>query len=254
MTQRNMRLRTPRGWRAQIVPGRVFELRRKTYQGNPVCVLCLTDSREAFGRCFAEINSRGCVEFPDRDRARFYVGALSPQRFNGGLVRRRRPDLERFDADDIALIKYGIGLRFGGAMLGSHHGSRILPEIGLKSWTTFWVPDWYAGLSTETRGLDRLLHGDWHCSCYSDRRRKGWATAKTCPAALRAIENELRRVYGHVERASFSWETQALDDGRLLARPFGTPGPVFSTATWVIRHPDRPDDIHSAFGGGAGWR
>lgn len=244
-----MKSRVPRGWRAQLAPGRVFELKRTTYRGNPVCVLCLTDNRQNFGRCFAEVNSLGCVEYRDPDRARFYAGGLWPSRFDSRLVRRRRPDLERFDAADIELIKYGIGLRFGGAMLGSPHGRRILPEIGRKTWTTFWVPDWYAGLSTETHALNRLLHGDWHCFCFGDGRRKGWATAKTSPVVLRAIENELRRIYGSVERAGVSWGTEALDDGRLLTRPIGTPGPVFSTAGAIFRDPSRPDYFATSFWG-----
>ncbi|WP_046869005.1 hypothetical protein, partial [Microvirga massiliensis] len=139
------RPQTLRGWRAELAPGRVFELKRKTYRGNPVCVLIThIPDRWSHRPMCVQVNDRGCVEEGMRDRARSYVEALRFSDFKSPLVVRRRPDLERFDARDLALIDYGILLDFRGRWLKHGYGGRLLPSIPGVQWTIFWTraDDW----------------------------------------------------------------------------------------------------------------
>ncbi|WP_204268490.1 hypothetical protein, partial [Escherichia coli] len=69
---------------------------------------------------------------------RFNSFALRPDDFSASLVQRRRPDLERFDKADLAMIRYGIPLQFSGRMLRREYPTSP-PMVAGVTWTTFWT-------------------------------------------------------------------------------------------------------------------
>jgi hypothetical protein len=228
------RHQTLRGWRAELAPGRVFELKRKTYWGNPVCVLItrIPDRWSSHPMC-VQVNDRGCVEEASYDRARFYVGALCLDDFKSPLVVRRRPDLERFDARDLALIDYGIPLDFRGRWLKHRYGGMSLPSIPGVQWTIFWThandwPTW--DVRPE---IDSLLAGDWHFTTSSHdprahlQRVTAWATAKEDPEVLRAIRKTLGRLVP-LEVCAVAVKARDIGDHWEI-RPDGNGGPAIST-------------------------
>ena len=244
---------TPRGWRAQYAPGRVFELKRKTYDGAPICVLAIAPSPggrpetwPGGGRYFVQVDARGCTEGPyARARSRFYAGALHPARMSGALIRRRRPDLERFDADDLALIRYGMMIEFGGK-IRTCITQAALPQIPGKRWTVFWTKacPWSWTTSEAGRVLNQMLQGHWHLHSHCggnwtfgrDSCLDGWATTDTDPARLRRIEAHLRRHLPHLEVQVIEMTATAYDDRTVIAA-HGLPCPALAargtTTLWA---------------------
>lgn len=221
-----------RGWRAQLAPGRVFQLKRKTYRGNSVCVL-ITDVPERwtnYPMCI-EVNKNGCV-FPGYgDRARSYVGALRPSDFTGRLIVRRRRDLERFDAMDIAMIQHGCPMDFTGR-LDRYEWPGTIPSIPGVQWTVFWTRYDSVVSTILPREVKALFYGAWHftASCeegYPRRRFKAWATAETDWRKLRTIQHALSRIFP-VERGAVRVVARDMGDHYLIV-PDGEAGPAIST-------------------------
>lgn len=232
-----------RGWRGQYAPGRVFELKRKTYRGDPVCVLGIRPEDGSWlERHFVQIDARGCTEGSygySRARTRFSTYALHPSKLATGLVARRRPDLERFDEADLDLIRYGIEIEFGGKLRTGDLTQAKIPHIPGKRWTIFWTKNcpgmWNS--SEAGRTLDSLLQGHWHIhsNCGGDWRfgrdsnLEGWATTDTDPARLRRIERHLRQHLPHLEVQVI--EMVGIADGdRTIVRAHGTPCPAISAS------------------------
>jgi hypothetical protein len=239
-----------RSWRAEYAPGRVFELKRKTYKGPPVCALAIqkADRELCFNTTdFVQVDEHGCTEGTyGRAQSRFWVGSISASRMTGSLIARRRPDLERFDAEDLALIRYGQRLDFGGRFKTSLTKDSIPPIPG-KVWTVFWTKDdrRLSWLSYAERELAALLRGHWHI--YSrcggdwtfgrDSHLAAWATVDTDPVRLRRIEWHLRQHLPHLEVQRI--EMVAIPDGdRMVVRAHGQPCPAIRSRGTTTIWPD----------------
>lgn len=224
--------RAPRGWRAQLAPGRVFQLKRKTYHGNPVCVL-ITDIPDRWSPCpmCIEVNAKGCVFPGSWDRARAYVGNLRPADFTGRLVAARRRDLERFDAKDLELIRYGCPMDFTGR-LDKHGYPGNLPGIPGIEWTVFWARHNSIFATLLPREEQALFHGAWHFTSSCDagwprQRVKAWVTAETDRRKLRAIRHALGQ---RLPIQTGTVRVVARDMGpHYLIVPDGDGGPAVST-------------------------
>src|SRR6266436_586119 len=108
-------------WRSQIVNGRVFELRSASKRYPPPCALVINEQATGYGaRVFTPVDEYGVIGGASRrGNPNIYVEGIRPEQFTGARVRRRRPDLERFDADDLALIRWGLTLEFSGRISGT---------------------------------------------------------------------------------------------------------------------------------------
>lgn len=194
-------------WLDQVAPGRVFEIRRKTWGDRPVRVMTMTDGHglRRGNRSVVQVDELGCVAelYGGRRRARTYVGNIGAHDFPR-LAVRRVPELERFDAHDLGLIKYGIKLAFGGEMLDRHGGRALLPAIPGVTWTAFWTTseEWLWSHSHDPSDVARVetaLQGAWHQKVRNDfpetpraERGTGYVTAQDDPAKLSEIRRALR--------------------------------------------------------------
>lgn len=180
-----------RSWVSQLAAGRVFELRSKSKRYPAPCALVIDDKATGWGssRLFTSVDRHGVVGDGPYCRSHnpdIYVAGIRREQFTSARVLRRRPDLERFDADDLALIRYGLALDFSGRIRG-HYSDMNIPSAVPAEWTVFWLAAWsdgdYRWLDMETREeLERLLRGAWHFENYGGARRLGykygraWAT------------------------------------------------------------------------------
>jgi len=169
-------------WRAQLAEGRVFELRSNSKRYPAPCALVLTEDDAKWGvKQVTEVDRLG-VRGPD-----YYHRPANPGIYVDGFrgkeltkrIARRRPDLERFDSDDLALIRYGYGLDFTGEIRCSHSGEVHIPAIVPAGWTVFWLaasaPDDYRSLKLwHDRELRRLLTGAWHFNGHGGPRHLGY--------------------------------------------------------------------------------
>lgn len=220
-----------RGWRAQLAPGRVFQLKRKTYRGNPVCVLITAtpDGWDPYPMC-VQVDEHGCVFDGSWNRARTYVGNLRTGDFTGQIIACRRPDLERFDARDIELIRYGCPMDFTGR-LDKYEWPGILPSIPGIEWTVFWM--WYESIfSTFLPGeVMALFRGAWHFTAsrdegYPPRHVKAWVSAETDPRKLNEIHRALGRLFS-IHRGTVRVVARDMGDHYMIA-PDGDGGPAIS--------------------------
>ncbi len=228
----------PRRWRDEYAPGRVFELRRKTYDGRPICALAIQNAQPgSYGSAthFVQVDERGCTEGPyPRAQSRFWVGGIHRNRMTSALIARRRPDLERFDDDDLELIRYGHKLEFGGRIRTDGVKTHI-PHLAGKTWTIFWTKNdqTFNFRGAHVAELEALLHGHWHMQSRCggdwtfgrDSRLNGWATVDTDPARLRRIERHLRRHLTHLEVQTIAMVAFREGDLRVI-RAHGRPCPV----------------------------
>lgn len=152
-------------WKSQLANGRVFELRSKSTRYPPPCGLVLNAAATKYGQGFMRrIDDRGTVDYYSSGSLRgVYVEGIRPDQFTGARIARRRPDLERFDADDLALIRYGYDLDFDGRI--SAHGDVPIPlTLAPAEWTVFWVPAYTEGFPwpyPDERERP-VLGGAWH--------------------------------------------------------------------------------------------
>ncbi len=214
----------------------MFELKRKTYRGQPVCVLGIRPDDNSWNEThFVQVDERGCCEGPyARSTTRFAVHALHPRDLTTRLVAGRRQDLERFDGDDLALIRYGCHIEFGGRIRTCITRAHLPPMPG-RRWTVFWTKakPFAWEMSGAERTLQALLQGHWHLNSHCggdwrfgrDSRLEGWATTDTDPGRLRRIEAHLRHHLPHLEVQVI--EMAATDYGdRVEIKARGLPCPV----------------------------
>ena len=228
-------------WLSQAIPGRVFELSRKTYAGTNVLALVTKDPKGP-GACpwrgnfLVEVNSSGCVADGARGRARRPVEMIRSNQFGSALVVRRRPELERFDAGDIRLIAYGIKLAYGGRIIERRYGDFIAPAIPGVTWTAFWRqgdPIFLADDASDRMRAMEALRGAWHQEASSDcegarrMRCQGFITAQDDPRKLAEIRSALKRL-GMTMEASV--RVAARDEGTHYSIGAGDPPdcPLFS--------------------------
>ena len=202
-------------WRSQLANGRVFELRSKSKRYPAPCALVIDNKAMGWGaRIFAAVDSHGCFGHGSHRRHNpgIYIEGLRRDEFTGSRVRCRRFDLERFDADDLALIRYGLTLDFTGRIEGAYSNiSMDIPVIVPAEWTVFWLPAWdaddYRWLHIEPREeLRQLFSGAWHLESYGGCRHLGygfghaWATRHS-GSRLNQIRQFLRsRLGGLIEQ------------------------------------------------------
>jgi len=201
-----------RSWKSQIAEGRVFELRSKSKRYPAPCALVINDKGNGWGsRIFESVDRFGVVGdglYTRRHNPDIYVGGIRREQFNSSRVLRRRRDLERFDADDLALIRYGLSLDFTGRIRGTHSDMSI-PTVVPADWTTFWLAAWeqddFRHYDLEWMHgqpeLQRLLHGAWHFESHGGCRHLGykfgvaWATRHS-GTRLNQIRKYLRSRWG----------------------------------------------------------
>jgi hypothetical protein len=180
-------------WSDQLVNGRVFELRSKSKRYPAPCALVIDATASGWNRpIFAACDRAGVLGhggYERRHNPDIYVPGIRREQFKSARVLRRRPDLERFDADDLDLIRYGCALDFSGRIHG-RYSDMSLPCVVPSDWTVFWLeafaPDdhriydfWH------TPELMTLLRGAWHFNSHGGSRHLGykfghaWATRHT---------------------------------------------------------------------------
>jgi hypothetical protein len=194
-------------WRDQVASGRVFEMRSASKKHPAPCVLIVDPDNSNHRGVAVDVDRLGVIGDGPSDgrrnpRVRSY--GLLLEDFTSRRVVRRRPDLECFDADDIALIRYGIAVQIGGELkMRYNFGTAILPSLRPMTWTVFWMPD--SGNPHDrharfniSRRINDLMHGAWHFEQFGGRRSLGytfdhaWITAHTDQSVLRHIESLLR--------------------------------------------------------------
>lgn len=152
-------------WKSQIAEGRVFQLRSKSKRYPPPCGL-VVDASAKYGRQFLRrIDDKGVTGHNYYSRPgnpNISVESIRPDQFTSARIAQRRPDLERFSADDLALIRYGYDLDFDGRIRGSSMPS--IPLTRQAEWTVFWTPPYTEGfpwihLTTREHSV---IAGAWH--------------------------------------------------------------------------------------------
>ncbi len=183
-------------WKSQIATGRVFELRSSSKRFPAPCGLIIdADATGGSWRCdfMTPVDQFGCLGdglYARRHNPDIYVKSFRRDQFNGSRINRRRRDLEKFDADDIALIRYGHALDFNGRIHGYPEPNS--PPLTVPcTWTVFWIPaygmgEFRYGVPCHLRDAEqRLLHGAWHFTNHGGARCLGykyghlWATRHT---------------------------------------------------------------------------
>lgn len=163
-------------------------MRSKSKTRPAPCVL-IVRAAAGYGERFAvEVDEGGVVDYDSRHHHQSVrVWGLRPDRFDSSKISRRRPDLERFDEDDLALIRYGCVLDFDGRI---HHRYPGIPLTKPAEWTVFWFPPYG---SDEFRYPDfkqydrerKLFGGAWHFHNHGGPKHLGfkyghvWATRHT---------------------------------------------------------------------------
>jgi hypothetical protein len=109
-----------------------------------------------------------------RHNPNIYVEGIRADQFNSKRIARRRPDLEKFDTDDLALIRYGYDLDFDGRM--SSYGDTSIPLTVPVEWTVFWAPAYTEGFPyPHPNGRERkVLGGAWHFDNHGGPRHLGY--------------------------------------------------------------------------------
>lgn len=169
-------------WRSQIAEGRVFELRSKSKRYPAPCALVIDGKADGWcSRMFAAVDRRGVIGHGLYTRSHnpdIYVEGIRREQFISSRVLRRRRDLERFDSDDLALIRYGLALDFSGLVRGNYSDMNI-PAVVPADWTVFWLaafqPDDFRIYDVwHHKGLESLLHGAWHFNSHGGSRHLGY--------------------------------------------------------------------------------
>lgn len=198
----------------ELYPGRVFELRSRSVKYPAPCALVIKSSDAQRWRFAVTADAHGVPGrgiYRRQSNPGFHIEGMNRADLEK-RIRCRRRDLERFDADDIALIDYGRGLDFGGRINhDGHSGAMCLPAICRGDWTIFWtwetwsLPHLWGEFGRE---LDGALKGEWHCMRYGGPRHLGfrfgraWLTRQQ-GSRLRLVERILQRV-GTFERQQAS--------------------------------------------------
>lgn len=173
-------------WEDELAPGRVFELRSTSKRYPAPCALVVRsqDERDG-GKQVTEVDGSGVIGqglYHRPSNPRIYVDGLSGVQLAKRITRRRR-DLERFDRDDLCLIRHGYAIDFDGCIRGcclEMSGVPLTPAV----WTLFWLPAsgerdwWYPPRFCERK----YLRGAWYFINRGGARHLGykyerlWAT------------------------------------------------------------------------------
>lgn len=230
-------------WKDEIAVGRVFEIKRKTFQSEQVCVLIVRPRRGNYNpNMCVQVDRTGVVKGTGEswNRARSGVYTLD-ERSLPGLIIRRRADLERFDERDLDLIRYGQTVDYTGR-IGTAYGDG-LPGVGPATWTIFWTKGYNFGLPLlreARRELKELFSGEWHFESHRggdwrygrDSVMHAWGTAKTDRRVLRRIEAILANGYSHLERCTVTVADRMIGGAR-VTYPIGDPGPAVADTGWI---------------------
>jgi hypothetical protein len=184
------------------------------------------DAAAGYGGRFAvEIDENGVVDYYSRGHHQDVRIYDLHRRFNGSQVARRREDLERFNEDDMALIRYGSALNFDGRIANCHYPH--IPLIKPGEWAVFWYPAYgeneYRYPDFKRRDQEhKLFAGAWHFDCYGGAKHLGYK-------------------YGHV------WGTmhtgKRLDRIRaFLKRQFPD---IIETPVYVVRDTDKEGNLRT---------
>lgn len=224
-------------WADEHAVGRVFEIRSAAKDREPPCVLITGEDLHEHTGCQIDAsgarhnwNYGGSVRGRSGQHvARGYWNAwnFGKRHMSGRTIARRRHDLERFDAQDIALIQYGYDLDFTGRIGGSPY-MVSLPAIVGTVWTIFWTRNWYGRLRKrdDERAAMALLYGAYHRHAFGDNRMEGYATAHRDPALLNEFEARYRSLCGHADRCTLEIVRQDVGE-RTMIYGRGHVGPVF---------------------------
>jgi hypothetical protein len=236
----------------QVAVGRVFELKARHGSREPVCVMIVRDPRQpSYGHPIAErIDAAGMRR---AWKGRFYAGSMRLSDFTSAKIARRRRDLERFDARDIALVNYGIKLDFTGKLQIDEYGmARSIPfihEFPEIEWTIFSTCHsqfmWRLNFPDAASRLSDLLRGDWHFygTAYktqfvkTENQYAAWATTKTDPVTLAKIEKLLRRYYPDIARTTYAFRGVEEVDG-IRYHGVGNGGPAICTGRFMAFIPN----------------
>ena len=168
-------------WKSQLADGRVFELRSKSTKYPPPCALVLNAAAKYAGGTFLRLmdgfGTIGRGLYSRRHNPDIYVEGIRPDQFNSRRIARRRPDLERFNANDLALIRYGYDLDFDGRISGSSVYTSIPLTLAPAEWTVFWTPPEAPGEFAYPHPNEReqkALGGAWHFQNHGGHRHLGY--------------------------------------------------------------------------------
>jgi hypothetical protein len=196
-------------WKSQLADGRVFELRSKSTRYPPPCGLVINaDGKSApnFLRLIDDMGTTGQSYYSRRHNPDIYVEGIRPDQFTSKRIARRRPDLEKFDADDLALIRYGYDLDFDGRITGTCSDISI-PLTRPAEWTVFWIPAYADGFPYPhpTEPERKALGGAWHFEGHGGPAHLGYkyghmhATRHTGKRLDRVRKIMLRELPGMIE-------------------------------------------------------
>lgn len=195
-------------WKSQLATGRVFELRSKSTRYPPPCGLVLDPAANCLGKkLMTAMDKFGVIGdslYKRPSSPDIYVDGIRHNQFTSQRIVRRRRDLERFDAQDIALISSGYALDFEGRIT-SYPEPQIPTFCGIPSeWTVFWLPAWdkedYRWLHVDHTIERQVFRGAWWFSNHGGCRHLGysygrvWAT-RHAGRRLAAIRDFLRAMF-----------------------------------------------------------
>jgi hypothetical protein len=193
-------------WKSQIAVGRVFELRSKSTRWPLPCGLIVdADAPGGWGAKFiTAIDSFGVIGHRLYSRSHnpnIYVDGMRRDQFTSARIARRRHYLEKFDGDDMDLIRYGYSLDFDGRIDCTD------PSIPLGTpakWTVFWLPAYREDeFLYPKRKHRRFLKGAWWFEKHGGPAHLGykyghcWATRHT-GRRLDAVRKSIRAEFPQV--------------------------------------------------------
>src|ERR1700722_4701479 len=122
-------------WSKEIAVGRVFQLRSSAKDYPPPCALVIRES--GWETNVVPVDRFGCVSdglYARRHNPNIYVRGLRGKDLTKRIV-GRRCDLERFDRDDIDLMRWGCAIDFDGRI-----DTERIPLVNPGTWTVFFTP------------------------------------------------------------------------------------------------------------------
>ncbi len=165
------------GWKSQLEDGRVFELRSRSKRYPAPCGLVVNAAAkyaDGFLRLIDEQGTTGRSYYSRSHNPDIYVEGIRPGQFTSQRIARRRPDLERFNAEDLALIRYGYDLDFDGRI--SCTSKTSIPLTTTAEWTVFWIPAYTDGFPYPhpNEAERKAIGGVWHFENHGGPRDLGY--------------------------------------------------------------------------------
>jgi hypothetical protein len=235
-------------WIGELAAGRVFELKTRSTRHPPPLILIAGDP-DKYGKVESRlIRERGMMKrYDHHPSVRSWMNRVSD--FTTARVARRRRDLERYDARDLELIRYGSCIDFTGS-IDTGCTRAMIPTLcpGIV-WTIFWTKKYpflmdYREVRTAMRGtwhFESWAGGDWRFG--RDSTMHAWCTAETDRRKLNAIERILRRSLNHLERREVRM-VEYVDQGARVLMPLGHCGPAVRKGGVRIEWPNGNSTTH----------